>query len=265
MRSIRDGKPRAENRQSGGARRAILGDLSPAATLIAANYNLPFDVSAFREASVRLLQEVDAEIGWMYETFHTDGQTTGRNQLHRVERGPFLSGLRGRSGVSGRGSEQGTRRTRSSFPCPHCAATLTKNNLVRLFETLVDPASGQPWKRIRLRPVLIDYNVGDARYEKEPDAADLHVLESVAGLPLPSEVPTDAFPIDEMYHGSRLAPKGFTHVHHLFLSRAAHALAAMWRRANSCSDVRQRQILLFFVEQAIATMSVLNRLSSFTG
>ena len=61
-----------------GARRAILGDLSPAATLIAANYNLPFDVSAFREASARLLQEVDAELGWMYETLHTDGQTTGR-------------------------------------------------------------------------------------------------------------------------------------------------------------------------------------------
>ena len=61
-----------------GARRVILGDLSPAATFIAANYNLPFDVSAFSEASAQLLREVDAEIGWMYETLHTDGQTTGR-------------------------------------------------------------------------------------------------------------------------------------------------------------------------------------------
>jgi hypothetical protein len=32
-----------------GARRAILGDLSPAATFIAANYNLPFDVRAFEK------------------------------------------------------------------------------------------------------------------------------------------------------------------------------------------------------------------------
>ena len=155
--------------------------------------------------------------------------------------------------------DRATSRTRSSFPCPHCAATLTKDNLVRLFETLVDPASGQPWKRVRLRPVLIDYNVGDAKYEKEPDAADLHLLESVAGLPLPSEVPTDAFPIDEMYHGSRLAPKGFTHVHHLFLPRAAHALAALWRRAGTCEDRRLRNVLLFFVEQAIWGMSTLNR------
>jgi hypothetical protein len=58
-----------------GSRRAILGDLSPAATFIAANYNLPFDVRAFEHAAKRILKEVDGEIGWMYETVHTDGKT----------------------------------------------------------------------------------------------------------------------------------------------------------------------------------------------
>ena len=242
-----------------GARQVILGDLSPAAIFIAANYNLPFDVSVFREASAQLLREVDAEIGWMYETLHTDGQTTGRINYTVWSEVFSCPDCAGEVVFLDEALDRGTSRTRSSFPCPHCAATLTKDNLVRLFETLVDPASSQPWKRIRLRPVLIDYNVGDVRYEKEPDAADLHVLESVAGLPLPSEVPTDAFPIDEMYHGSRLAPKGFTHVHHLFLPRAAHALAAMWRRAGAFEDRRLRNVLLFFVEQAIWGMSTLNR------
>jgi len=62
-----------------------------------------------------------------------------------------------------------------------------------------------------------------------------------------------------MYHGSRLAPKGFTNVHHFFLPRAAQALAALWRRAGGHQDSRLRNILLFFVEQAIWGMSVLNR------
>ena len=35
------------------------------------------------------------------------------------------------------------------------------------------------------------------------------------------------------YLGSRLAPKGFMHVHHLFLPRAAHALAATWQRVGA--------------------------------
>jgi hypothetical protein len=62
-----------------------------------------------------------------------------------------------------------------------------------------------------------------------------------------------------MSHGSRLAPKGVTHVHHFFLPRAAHALAALWRVAIGHSEPRLRHMLLYFVEQALWTMSILNR------
>ena len=61
-----------------GVRHCVLNDLSPAATFIAANYAIPFDVEAFAEAGERLLAEVEAEIGWMYETLHADGKTKGR-------------------------------------------------------------------------------------------------------------------------------------------------------------------------------------------
>ena len=58
-----------------GPRHTILGDLSPAATFIAANYTTPFDVDAFDRAGRRLLDDVQEEIGWMYETHHADGET----------------------------------------------------------------------------------------------------------------------------------------------------------------------------------------------
>jgi len=51
-------------------RRAILVDLSPAATFIAYNYNTPVDVVAFEREAKRILREVEAECGWMYETWH---------------------------------------------------------------------------------------------------------------------------------------------------------------------------------------------------
>lgn len=54
--------------QVGGARGIILNDLSPAATFITANYNLPFDVEAFAKAGRQLLKDIQQEIGWMYET-----------------------------------------------------------------------------------------------------------------------------------------------------------------------------------------------------
>jgi hypothetical protein len=75
-----------------GARRAILNDLSPAATFIAYNYNTPVDVVAFEQEAKRILKEVEEECGWMYETRHTDGRVR-QNQLHRLVRCVCLPGL----------------------------------------------------------------------------------------------------------------------------------------------------------------------------
>ena len=242
-----------------GARRAIVGDLSPAATFIAANYNIPFDVDEFATTARQLLAEIRDELGWMYETTHTDGKLKGRINYTVWSEVFSCPECTGEVVFLEEALDKATKRTLSEFPCPHCSAELNKDNLQRSFETLVDRASGKPWKRIRLRPVLINYSVGKSRYEKQPDNHDLAVLQRIEGLSFPPEVPTNAFPIDEMYHGSRLAPKGFDHVHHMFLPRAAHALAAMWRRVCAQEDVRLRNVLTFFVEQAIWGMSVLAR------
>ena len=51
--------------------------LGPAASFIAANYTLPFDVAAFLNAAQRIISEVQKELGWMYETLHTDGKSKG--------------------------------------------------------------------------------------------------------------------------------------------------------------------------------------------
>ena len=241
-----------------GARHAVLGDLSPAATFIAANYNIPFDVAAFSEAATQLLKDVDDEIGWMYETRHTDGETIGRISYTVWSEVFSCPECTGEVVFLNEALDRETGRTRDSFPCPHCGAELTKRRLQRLFETLVDPASSEPWKRISLRPVLIKYGVGNMPYEKVPDQHDLALLRRVSQLPVASVVPTAHFPIDKMYHGSRLAPKGFTRVHHLFLARSTQALGAMWRRANDEPKRPIRGALLFLVEQAIWNLTVLN-------
>ncbi|MCB1055641.1 MAG: DNA methylase [Acidobacteria bacterium] len=243
-----------------GARRAILGDLSPAATFIAANYNIPFDLKSFVRSAGQILSDVEGELGWMYQTRHSDGVSGRINYTvwSEVFSCPQCSG---EVVFVEEALDRKTKKTRTRFPCPSCGAELNKDSLERSMETLVDPASQSPWSRIRLRPVLINYSVGDERFEKEPDEADLAVIQRCASLPLPKEVPTGPFPIEEMYHGSRLAPKGFTHFHHMFLPRAAQAMAMLWREANRVEDDRIAGMLRYFVEQAIWGMSVLNRYS----
>ncbi|MDP8204121.1 MAG: DNA methyltransferase [Candidatus Tenebribacter mawsonii] len=51
-------------------RKAILSDLSPIATFIAYNYNKAVDVKEFEKEAKRILEEVEEECGWMYETLH---------------------------------------------------------------------------------------------------------------------------------------------------------------------------------------------------
>ena len=148
---------------------------------------------------------------------------------------------------------------RDSFPCPHCGVDLNKDRLERVLESRIDPATGEPWQRVKFRPALISYVAQGQRREKRPDAHDLEVLERIEALPLPPEMPTVRFPIEAMYHGSRIAPKGFSNTHHFFLPRAGQALGALWRKAKENPDERIREILLFFVEQAIWGLSVLNR------
>jgi DNA methylase len=242
-----------------GARRSVQNDLSPAATFIAANYNLPFDVETFEVEARRILQEMQKEIGWMYETLHTDGRTLGKIGF-TVWSEVFACPECGKEVVFlEEALEADSGHVRENFPCPHCSAKLNKDNLQRLMETQVDPATKKPWERVRFKAARIHYKVGGEKYEKSPDKKDLDVLRRVSTLPFPTAIPTDAFPIKRMYHGSRLAPKGFSRIHHLFLPRPQQALGLLWFKATNISDYRLKTALLFFVEQALWTASLLNR------
>ncbi len=88
-----------------GARKAVLNDLSPAATFIAYNYNTPVDARAFEREAKRILKEVEKECGWMYETWHPHcddpNRVKGKNQLHGLVRCLPLPSLWGRDGFLG--------------------------------------------------------------------------------------------------------------------------------------------------------------------
>ena len=242
-----------------GTRYAILNDLSPAAGFIAANYTLPFDVAAFADAGRALLDEVEEELGWMYETLHSDGKTRGRIDYTVWSEVFSCPECASEIVFLEEALDRASGRVSDVFACPDCDSLLNKNNLERVFQSDMDADTGQLWKHVTFRPALIRYKVDGRRFTKTPDAGDRDVLRRIEETPLSVEVPTIRIPIESMYHGSRLAPKGVTHAHHFFLPRAAHALAAMWRKADAHPDSRVRHMLLYFVEQAIWGMSILNR------
>jgi DNA modification methylase/predicted RNA-binding Zn-ribbon protein involved in translation (DUF1610 family) len=243
-----------------GARRVILNDLSPAATFIAANYTLPFDVEAFAKAGKQLLEELEQEIGWMYETLHTDGKTKGRIEYTVWSEVFTCPECAGEVNFTEEALDEESKRVKESFPCPHCGAALTKSRLERLYSTKLDPITGKAIQVPKRVPTLISYVIGKTRYEKKPTADDLAVLQRIESLPLPSQVPTIEIPPMHMTHErARMDYAGVTHIHHFYLPRAAQAMGRLWEKAKAHPDPRIRSFLLFMVEQAVWGLSVLNR------
>lgn len=244
-----------------GVRKVVLNDLGPAASFIAAGYNLPFDVTPFQQEAERILSEVEGEIGWMYECLHTDGKTKGRINYTVWSEIFSCPECAGEVDFMAEALDRESSRVRRTFACPQCGVDLTKDRLQRSFETRLDPITGDAWQRIALRPVLLNYSVGGVAHERSVTERDRALIAQIEDLPYPPGVPSAAFPIRDMYHGSRLAPKGFTRAHHMFLPRAAHALAGLWHKAQAVADAETRRMVVWFVEQAIWGMSVLNRYS----
>lgn len=242
-----------------GARRVILNDLSPAATFIAANYNLPFDVDAFARAGKQLLKEVDDEIGWMYETLHSDGKTKARIEYTVWSEFLICPACSGEFAFTEAAVDPVSQEVAKIFPCPHCGAQGTKEQMDLRFESFVDPVYKTVEKRPKRSPVLIQYRIGGHKFQKKPDPQDLEILERIAKLPLPAGLPADKLPDSQMRRVGRMRTTNTSTLHSMFLPRAAQTMAFLWSEAKRNPDRRLRQMLMFFIEQGIRGMSVLNR------
>jgi DNA methylase len=238
-----------------GPRRAVLSDLSPSATVIAAGVNLPVDAKAFDRRSAEILDEFEAEWGWMYKTSDERGheRTIDYTVWSEVFTCPSCAAA---IVFYDAAFNPRTGKVSDIFRCPSCGKELNKDRVERRKETFRTLA-GDTIERIELRPVAVQAK-GSSK-PKPIDEGDLAVLRRVAAASLPSPVPSARLPIDWMVHGSRLAPKGFTHVHHLWGDRALLSLSALWTLAASERDPLLRHALLFWIEQAMWGLSWMNR------
>lgn len=246
-----------------GPRRSIQNDLAPSATFIASNYNIPFDINEFEDAANSILSDLEDEIGWMYETAHTDGRPAQINYTvwSEVFSCPECGG---EFSFMEEAFDPDEKEVLDEFNCPTCNTLLTKKKCEHLTESVHDPLLDRVVKIDKREPVLINYEIDGETYEKTPDEEDLARLEKIEQDRWPMDFPSDrmmhAPPAKEKWGDKwRAGTASFTHVHHLFLPRPAYALSHVWKLAEGVEDDRLRHMLLFFVEQSIWGLSVLNR------
>ena len=110
-----------------GVRHSICSDLSPIATLIAASYTLPFDAKEFEYKANAILNQVEAELGWMYET-EINGIKTKVN--YTIWSDVFICTSCGKEIVLWKESvDLNNNNIKEKFPCPHCGYECSKKNM----------------------------------------------------------------------------------------------------------------------------------------
>jgi len=286
-----------------GARRAVLNDLSPAATFIAYNYNTPVDVQAFEREAKRILKEVEEECGWMYATlargvpgsgFPVLGDAQVEKLAERIRQAKTADEVRSLIKELGTSNQQPATvdfafgkinytvwsdvficqecthevifwqaavdkeagKVHDAFPCPHCGATLSKRTMDRAWVTRFDKAIGQTVRQAKQVPVLINYSVGKQRYEKNPDAFDLAIIEKIEGLDIPYWFPTDRIPEgDKTGEPLRI---GITHVHHFYTKRNLWVLSCFVDK--SATSLLKDQLLFVLTSFVVKTGSLLHNI-----
>lgn len=242
-----------------GARNVILNDLGPAASTIAAGYNLEFDVHAFEVEAQKILDATERELGWMYEAVDPTSKKPHRLNL-AVWSEVFICDACGAETVfldAALNSETG--EVDKDVVCTGCGATATKEQMQLVMDTFFDAPRGVVEKRPRRVLALVEYGAGKSKVTRRPLDSDIQLAAKVDALSLPSELPTTEFPDSQMKRVGRMKTTNVQALHHLFLPRPAHVIANLWRRAGVVADSAMRRMLYFWIDSQIVNLSIQNR------
>ena len=151
-----------------GARKVICGDLSPAATFLSSNFNLPLKSKEFQREAEEILEELEKKYEWLYQTRHSNG-----------EKGTIICTLWSDILICSNCSSEicfwkASVNSEDSIiedpiSCPHCKAKSKKSKLEHACQTKWDSPLGESIKQFKQNPVLIIYEFGNKRFEKKPD------------------------------------------------------------------------------------------------
>ena len=246
-----------------GIRRAILNDLSPAATLIAAGYNLSTSPKSFRDLASELLRKFNHEYGWMYQT--TDPKSGDVCNIDFTIWSEIFScpHCTGELEYWKLAYDVSSGTIVKDPNCPFCSAKVSKRDLIRRTTKYYDKAAQEIRTKQVLKPVKICYQHRGVNKEKIPDENDIHVLAKIDKMLDEIDYPTDLMmftPEGEEWGDSyRGYHTGMGRVHDFHLIRQLVAFSILWRFAADLPSEENRRLWRFTLQSIVVSFTRRNR------
>ena len=263
-------KMQIENEMPGiewGSRKAILSDLSPAATFIAYNYNTPVDIEEFRKEAGRIIYEVEAECGWMYNTQHVikdkvqfgvDGKPLLGRINYTVWSDVYICPTCSKEFVFWDVAvDRMAYKVSDTFSCPGCKSELKKSDCDNAQRTYFDNELQSTVTMSKQVPVMVNYTYDDKRYEKSSDGYDIEIIDKIENLEIQGW-----FPVNRMREGreSRRNDRfGVTHVHQFYTKRNLIVLSVLFDKIMLAERLRIRKLLVFLFTSVFSRTHKQNR------
>lgn len=220
-----------EKRDSIGARKAIISDLSPVATFIAHNYTSGISQYEYIQTCQEIINSCKKKYSWMYQTRHTDGTMGEINYI--VWSDVFICPNCGEELVFWDVAVGDSKEVKSPFLCSKCSASLKKSNCKRAQETIYDTMTGSLITQAKQVPTLINYFHGGKKFEKRVDTEDIELLQKVE-----KELQKYRIPMDELPMGDNtvqpMQSHNFCKVSQFYYSRSAVVFAYFFEQAKMC-------------------------------
>jgi DNA modification methylase len=217
-------------------RKALLSDLSPAATFIARHLNTPIDAGAYLKAVRSILQDAAELEAKLYNTpCRNCGELTP--MLYTVWSYGVMCPACEREFVLwdvARDEKPSVRESKilSEFACPHCKTRLKKRGL----------------KRTRRYPVQVGYKCCARGLKEQTALLCDHDHRTLAGIQTEGIPPTLWYPKDRFPEGINTRQPiaaGIERVDQAYTTRALYAMAWLWHRAQQWPDPQIAGKLLF--------------------
>ena len=249
-----------------GERPTILCDLSPISSFIAYNLNNPINKIEFKEEANQILQEIEQDLAWMYQTQHTiEGQIQiDKENLKKPVLGKinytvwsdvFICPTCTKELIFFDIAYNEKNKLNDSLQCINCKTVLEKKYLERAWITKFDDVLNQNIKQVKRIPVLINYVVTKGnksqRFNKIPDKFDLDLIKQIENTKIPNWYPS----IRLMDGGEtrRNDKIGITHTHHFYTQRAILAASIILKK------IKHSSYFLFWFISCLPKLSQKNR------
>ena len=199
-----------------GVRHGICSDLSPAASSIAAGYNAPFNVKQFKQKALSILDQLDEELGWMFETNVRGKAKVNSSIWSDVFVCPSCNNELVLWDVA---VDEDSKTIKDEFNCPHCGNLCSKKTMKKAWETVFDSILDDTISINKKVPVKFCYSFNGRRGEKVPDESDYQNFQKIDRIVIQN--PHTAKLQDGFNTSQPIQSNGVTHTH-LFYTRRSY-------------------------------------------